>query len=250
MKEKIYLILSLLFVINSSAKCADNGFSVFPSNKKIKQNSIFVISGYYSSQDIIELLNKEYLVYLKSGNEKVNLIVTEFHKGQYNVSQSILKPERNLKIGLEYTLVIDSLPGNENLEKFNSETYKYEPFKFIVTNDIDNEKPTFTSKPIIIKNESNFLGCGISSFVVFNCPILDKSEYLVKATIRNIKSNKTSTYYINPYDGKISIGHGMCSGAFNLEDENSYEVEFEIMDASANYTIWNKEKIKFKKPKI
>ena len=40
-------------------------------------------------------------------------------------------------------------------------------------------------------------------------------------------------------NGKIKIGHGMCSGAFKLELNEKYEVRFKAMDSSGNISDSN-----------
>ena len=44
------------------------------------------------------------------------------------------------------------------------------------------------------------------------------------------------------------VGHARCSGAFNFENGNNFEVEFSFMDASGNSTVWTGQRIKFTKP--
>ncbi len=40
----------------------------------------------------------------------------------------------------------------------------------------------------------------------------------------------------------------MCSGAFDFEEGDNYEIEFSIIDASGNLTAWTGDRIKFTKP--
>lgn len=73
-------ITALFYSFSANADCAGSGLSIFPSGSTIKQNSIFVLEGYAQSQKVILGLNKAYPVYLKSGNQKINLIITEINK--------------------------------------------------------------------------------------------------------------------------------------------------------------------------
>ena len=51
-------------------------------------------------------------------------------------------------------------------------------------------------------------------------------------------------YYLTSKDGKIAVGHGMCSGAFALSKNGKYKVRFDLLDASGNsfgkWSEWTK----------
>ena len=72
-------ITALFYSFSANAICAENGLRIFPSGATIKQNSIFVIDGYAQSQKVILGLNKAYPVYLKSGKQKIKLIITQIN---------------------------------------------------------------------------------------------------------------------------------------------------------------------------
>jgi hypothetical protein len=63
-----------------------------------------------------------------------------------------------------------------------------------------------------------------------------------------IESGNETSYYVEPVKGNLNIGHGMCSGAFNFDEGDDYEIEFSIMDESGNMTAWTGDRIKFTKP--
>jgi hypothetical protein len=228
--------------------CAWNGLSAFPSGKTIKQNSIIVIDGYLASQEVVKKLNKKYPVYLVNGKHKIRLIVKEILIGQFRLTQAVLVPESNLTVGLEYTLVIDKLPKDESLDRWNNELEKSEPIVYKVVDGIDTIKPTFKTTPKEIKKSLIYYGCGPAVYVDFDCIVIDSSEYLIKATVKNIKTGNETSYYVEPDKGTLKIGHGMCSGAFDFEEGDNYEIEFSIIDASGNLTAWTGDRIKFTKP--
>jgi hypothetical protein len=248
MKTILTIILAVFSIVNLNASCSWNDLSVFPTGKNIKKNSIFIIDGYGASQEVIKGLNKKYPVYLVSGNLKIKLKVKEVLVGQFHLTQAVLVPETILTVGIEYTLVINKLPKFESLGNWNSELQKSEPLVYKVVEGIDTIKPTFSSAPKEIKKSLIYLGCGPSIHVVFDCEVIDSSEYLVKATVKNIKTSIETSYYVESDKGTIKIGHGMCSGAFDFDESDNYEIEFSIVDASGNYTAWAGDKIKFTKP--
>jgi hypothetical protein len=248
MKQLLTLILGLFCTATVYADCAGTGLWIFPSGQTIKQNSIFVLDGYAESQNVILSLNKKHNIYLKSGNKKIKLLVTEICVGQFYLTQAVLKPETELEAGLEYTMYIDSLPEYESFNKYNRTTQKYEPVTYKVVAGKDTEKPILSGRPKELKKTLVHYGCGPSIHVVFSKPAKDQSDIIIKTTVKNLETGKETTYYIEPDGDKIKVGHGMCSGAFDFDDSNNYEVDFSFMDASGNLTIWTGERIKFTKP--
>lgn len=248
MKQLLTVTIGIIWTLTANADCAGTGLWVFPGGQTIKQNAIFVLHGYAQSQHVILGLNKKHNIYLKGGRKKIRLLVTETHVGQFYLTQAVLKPESELEPGVEYTMYIDSLPKYESFEKYNSITHKYEPVKYKVVTGKDTEKPDVTTKAKELKKTLVHYGCGPSIHVVFSNPAKDKSDLIVKTTVKNLKTGKQTTYYIEPDGDKIKVGHGMCSGAFDFDEGTYYEVEFSFMDASGNLTAWTGDRIKFTKP--
>lgn len=249
MKQLLAILIGLFYTATVYADCAGKGLWIFPSGQTIKQNSIFVLDGYAESQNVILGLNKKHNIYLKSGNKKIKLLVTEICVGQFYLTQAVLKPETELEAGLEYTMYIDSLSQYESFNKYNRTTHKYEPVTYKVVAEKDITKPHLITKPRELKKTLVHYGCGPSIYVVFSNPAKDNSDLIVKTTVKDLKTGKETTYYIQPDGNKINVGHGMCSGAFDFEENSkNYEVEFSFMDASGNLTTWTGERIKFAKP--
>lgn len=248
MKQLQTLLIGFFWTATVYADCAGTGLWIFPSGQTIKQNSIFILDGYAESQHVILGLNKKHNIYLKSGNTKIKLLVTEICVGQFYLTQAVLKPETELEAGLEYTMYIDSLPEYESFNKYNKTTQKYEPVTFKVVAEKDNEKPQIATKPKELNKTLVHYGCGPSIHVVFSNPAIDSSDVIVKTTVRNLKTREETTFYIEPDSNNINVGHGMCSGAFVFDDSMHYEVEFSFMDASGNLTAWTGERLKFTKP--
>ncbi|NLE05785.1 MAG: hypothetical protein GX638_13435 [Crenarchaeota archaeon] len=249
MKQKTLILIFTLLTVKAFADCIVTGIYFWPSGETIKQNSIIVIEGYAESQNIIFDLNKKYPIYLQSGGKKVNLTIKEILLGEYDLTQAILTVDEKLEVGKIYEIFIDSLPDYESsLRKWNTKTKKYETAKWTVIKGIDTIGPTWKKKPVETKKTLAYYGCGPATFVHFNFKIDDKSEFLIKTTVTSLKTKKKSTYYLEPEDSTIQIGHGMCSGAFLFKDGDEYEVSFDIMDASGNLTAWTEKKILFTKP--
>ena len=248
MKHLLTLLFFLSWTTMARADCAMSGISVFPNGPTIKQNSIFIFSGYAESQNTILGLNNKYNIYLKSGTKKVKLLVIEICVGQFYLTQAVLKPEKELTSGLDYIICIDGLSQYEHLSRYNSLTRKYEQVGYRVVAGKDTQKPNLTYLPKEIKKTFVQYGCGPSIHVVFSNPAKDLSDIIIKTTVKNLTTKKETIYYLEPEGDEVKVGHNMCSGGFNFDNSENYEVTFSYMDASGNATDWTGGGIKFSKP--
>ncbi len=249
MKKIIPILILLLATIDGFSKCATSGLYFWPTRQTIHQNSIFVIEGYLTSQKIINGLGKAYKVFLKSGKQKIKLNVQEMLVGQYSLTQVILKPETALSVGQEYELIIENLGDLENqVYKYNDSTRQREKIKWTVTSNSDTIPPIWTEKPIFKDASYMEAGCGPFVFANFAFSAFDNSEYLIKTTLKNKSTGIETTYYLKANDKIIAVGHGMCSGAFDFDSGDKFEVEFSLFDSSGNLTKWTGERIEFKRP--
>lgn len=249
MKKVLALFIGFLVTYSAFADCTFNGLYVYPGGKTIKQNSIFIITGYGASQEVILGLNKKHDVFLKSGDTKIKLLVTETHVGQFYLTQALLKPETELVPGQDYQILIDNLPEYEQLGNFNRSTRKTEPYSYQVLALKDIEKPQISTQPKLIRKTFVHYGCGPEVYAIFSKPVTDTPDLIVKTTLKDLISKKKTTFYINPVGNEIMVGHDMCSGEFNLELGYNYEIEFSFMDSSGNLTNWTGKKIRFIRPK-
>lgn len=251
MKQLLALAFGLLSSIATYADCLTKMLWVFPDGPAIKQNSIFVLYGMGQSEPVILGLNKTYSIYLKSGETKVRLQVTETHVGQYGQAQALLKPETALAPGQEYALCIDSLPEYEYPGRYNPSTERYEPVTYKVLAEKDTVPPKLVSQPRVLRKTLAHDGCGPATHVLFSNPAKDDPDVIVRTTVVALKTGRETTYYLQPYGphgAVIQVGHDMCSGAFTFEEGDDYEVSFSFMDASGNMISREGERIKFTKP--
>ncbi|MFY9309117.1 MAG: hypothetical protein WAQ28_08745 [Bacteroidia bacterium] len=249
MKTLLQIFLLLIISTQTFAKCASSGLYFWPEKQDIHENSIFVIDGFATSQKIITGFGTTYKVYLKSNNQKVNLIVQETLKGEFQMTQAVLKPETALSAGQEYELIIENLGDMANqVSKYNSKTGKTEKIKWTVVAGRDQTASVWTNKPTFKSGSREEFGCGPAVSANFTYTATDNSEFLIKTTVKNKSTETETTYYLVPGENTIRVGHGMCSGAFKLEGSDTFEVEFSLMDASGNLTKWTGNWVEFKRP--
>lgn len=229
---------------NLVAKCAGSHLTFFPFGEEIKQNTIFMVEG-YRYEEIINGLNKKYPIYLRSGNQKVKLVIFDKQIGEYGLSQVLMKPIEILKTGTEYEIVIENFPVHEPLHKSKTEVFRKWKVKF----GMDTDPPKFKEYPKEVNRESAFYGCGPAVFVNFSCKVNENSGYLVKTVLKNLTTGSIKVYYLTSQNDIVEVGHNMCSGAFALKSEENYEVAFSLIDASGNENLTGQKIIRFKAPK-
>ncbi len=243
MKKLLLLIFISIFSFSLFGKCGSSGIWVFPNGDEISKKSIIMIEGYATSQELIKNLKEGNQVYLKSKNHTVKLKVEGVYEGNFNLTQAILVPEEDLIVGDEYSLQMDTKKLIIPIHKVG----KYgKPVSWKVKSEIDNEKPNWSSgiRPKLINTSYTRYGCGPAIYAHFNVKINDQSETLVKTEVMNLETKNSTTYYLISKDGKLDVGHGMCSGAFAFRKNGGYKVRFDLMDISGNsfgrWSEWTK----------
>ena len=240
MKKTILLFLLLINCLTVKAMCTSSGIKVWPEQQYISTNSIFVIQGYAQSQELIRALNKKNKIYLKCNSEIIILKVLKIVEGQYSLTQAILKPEKKLVYGKTYELKID------NLGMFDKDDLQIT--KWTVNSENDTQKPEWNCKPSYLGLSYTSYGCGPAKSVDFCGKYKDNSPTLVYARVLDKNKKTTSDYFLTSESQLISLGHGMCSGAFSFDENTNYEVQFGLMDASGNENLELTEPIMFSSP--
>lgn len=238
----ICTLLTIMTTADIHAECSSSGISVFPRTKVISTNPIFIVQGYAHSQSVINQLNQRNSIYLTSGKDRISLTVIKTIKGQFGLTQALLKPTAELISGRHYKLNIESL------DEYEHEDFSRDSIGWTVSNKADNTKPIWQVLPSYKSKEMIFYGCGPAVLVNFCACISDNSPVVVYTKIKNLKTNTIVEYYINPGPSYIELGHGMCSGAFDFNEGQEYEVTFLLMDASGNTSETETHPIKFSSP--
>jgi hypothetical protein len=218
----------------SSADFGGRRLFALPASESIKPTTVFIVEGYSLSQEVIKGLNSKFPIYLKSENERIPLFILETHRGQYSVTQALLKPEKPLIPGKNYQLIIDSLPEGEAFGSYNANTHQYDPLSYVVTGESDEQAPVWIHKPVEKDKSQEHFGCGYSIQITFSFKAEDQSDILVKTTVKSVESGKETVYVLPAGTDVLYVGHGKCSGAFNFDDGTNYQAKFTLMDASGN----------------
>jgi hypothetical protein len=257
-------ILSCLIFLSlaqlAHAKCNTSGLTFWPTSKTIKANSILMVEGYADSQAIIRGLGTSYEAFFQLGAQRVPLQVKDILVGQVGSSQALLQPSAVLKVGKQYELIIrgkGAKAGNMMESVYNARRGRV---FYTIEAGLDQTPPFWVAPLREQAKHYAEMGCGPEVAVNFTGIIYDQSEYLVKAAVQDLTNGNTTTYYLRPNiqtasyylqmddAGLVSLGHGMCAGAFELEKGNRFFVTFSLLDASGNSTPWMGSAISFTRP--
>lgn len=235
MKKLITSVL-LLFTINLSFAnnfmCASSGMTFLPEKKEISTNSMFIIEGYAFSQKTINSF-KNRKVFLESNNkDQIELELVEILKGDMRLTQAIFKPKTELKSNTIYFLKYSNQTKEETRDiiKWNSKTGKREKV-FWKTNDSKFLK--LLNKNLQIKfdkTEVILYGCGPSVNAIFNVKNKTQEEIWFRTELIDLTTKFKKTFIIREWNKVLSVGHGMCSGAFIFKGKGKYKVRFTPMN--------------------
>lgn len=233
------ILLFFFFTIGihlAKAECGMDGMQFFPEKRNISMNSMFMIQGYSLSEKTINSF-KNRTIYLESKDgELVKLNLLELLKGKMNLVQAIFKPAKELKPNNIYFLKYSEQTENEtrDMMQWNSENKKSEKVYWRTT---DKKSIGLLSPNLDIKYEKTEVvhyGCGPSANAIFDTTNKSDSEIWYKTEMVDLITKETTIYYIKEWNGKLNVGHGMCSGAFTFSKSGKYKVRFTPMNIDGN----------------
>lgn len=242
--KNIILLLLLTFGIKSAfADCSSSGMQFFPEQKEISLNSMFIIQGYNFSQKTINSFNNR-VIYLESVNgELIELNLQEILKGQMDLTQAIFCPTSELKPNTTYFLKYSDQTENEEIEMMQYNRVRKEREK-VYWKTTDKKALETLDPNLNIEFEKTVVvhyGCGPSANAIFNIKNKTESEIWYKTEVVDITTNNKTIFYIKEWNKKLSVGHGMCSGAFTYNNKGKYKVRFTPMNTdgkSLKTTDW------------
>jgi hypothetical protein len=214
--------------------CSDSGLNIYPKEKEISLNEMIIIEGYASSQKIINSLSKR-KVFLTSKNDKVQLTYKASNVGEMNITQAFFIPLKSLKPNSIYFIEFENQTTEEtsllkvwNKVKKNSEKISFKTrLKKTIQGKYKNIEYKFENTNYIM------YGCGPAIYANFKVQNTLKKKNIYKIELFNITSNNKKTYYLpSNIKGVVSIGHGMCSGAFNFNSISKYKIRFTPVNSS------------------
>lgn len=247
MKKLLFLLTFLLGFQSTFADCSAFGMQFYPVQEKINRNAMFIIQGYAMNIKTIKTF-KNRKVYLKSeSGELVELKLQEILYSQMNLAQAIFIPSKTLEPNTKYFLEYENQTAQETRD-IQFRFYGDKKPLYWITSTEEYGK-TFSTPVSATYKDSHveYYGCGPEAHATFDLKNDPSKKTWYRTELLDVSTNITSVYYIQSYNNKISVGHGMCSGAFSFSGKGMYKVRFTPVNSdgkAATATNW----ITFKSP--
>ncbi len=196
----------------ASADCMSGNLSVWPAaGTELPASGQLVVQAYGSDRP---KLSKARSYALVSGDQRVDLKIGNRLHGSFSDDQQLLTPRNPVPPG-KWTLEM----AGEPLVLWTGKAHEAVSWTFSAP---DPEPPTWAGAPSVAKKDRQFFGCGPGVSVVVEVPTRDTVWMEVEV---DSDSDEPVKVWLPVQEGKITIGHGMCSGLIELEMDRTYTVE-------------------------
>ena len=224
MQKIAILFLILLYSNQAFSECNFRGIDFFPEQKEITINSMFIIQGYHISQSIISSFKNRPVYLISENNDSTELILQETLTSAQYITQAIFFPSKELKPQTTYYIKFSGQTEEET--KLINNYQKNRTIYWTTTNKRTKNISDDNIKIKLKKTEVIPYGCGPSVNAIFKVHNEPTSKVWYKTEVICIETNSKETFYIKQYDGYLSVGHGMCNGAFSFQKSLHYQVKF------------------------
>lgn len=221
------LLSIALFAASASAKCMSQNMSYWPSpNTEIDTQPVILIEGMGGHESTVKELKGASLV---TPGHHVALTKIATHAGAFRVTQTAWTPEEPLKPGKTYTLVVKGKTKTWRPSRYVGDSSKKVRLTYTVAK---TPRPAlaWTGAPILGESSLRRLGCGPSINQTVALPTTGTGG-LVEVTITQGPDART---YLVPLstNGALRLGHGMCSGPFQVGGAGAYEATFSLVNGA------------------
>lgn len=230
MRALVSVMLTLAIHSTAHARCMGHWASAWPEpGKPLPANGRVLLEGYGAWRQPVLDVGERHPV-LVSGKDRVPLKVVDRFEGELKIGAVMLQPERPLKVGGRYRLVLEGKAGNREEFGATQPTARGEvPWGWPVV-AADGEAPSWTNPPEALKGTHEELGCGPASNVEMDVSARDNVDLRILAEVTPRGGGSTVRYPVPVREGKVQLGHDMCSGPFKLEAGKRYTARLWAMD--------------------
>lgn len=211
------------------ADCYDWNWHVFPPpGSTLPSNGRITVEAMGLAQDIVATMASRH-PRLVAGEVQIPLKVVELHKGGFRLTQVVLQAKGALAEGTRYTLHFDQ-PDDHlrlRLNRDASPSWTVTPADFAA--------PVWRKGPSQWAGRYKEYGCGPAIEARVGLLLADDSATQVRARITGTDGG-THEYLLETKDEELTVGHGMCSGAFQLDD-GAWSLELIAVDAAGNSKV-------------
>ena len=102
----------------------------------------------------------------------------------------------------------------------------------------DLTPPRWHEAPRAIGQKFTYFGCGPAIHVDVSAAVEDESSRVqVLAEVTRVEGGVPVRFRLTPSERQVRIGHGMCSGGFELEADVRYRVRLVAVDMAGNESV-------------
>ncbi|MFY0576752.1 hypothetical protein ACN28S_22600 [Cystobacter fuscus] len=213
-------LLAVLLPRLALAVCLSGGFSIWPPPAHpLPANGQLVLEGSGDSQEAVARV-AERSPRPVAGEEVVALRVIAVHRGAVGLTQAVLAPEHPLRPGKRYVLGFEP-PTEGRARALPSEQWvddEQVPWAWTVIQP-DVLPPQWRGVPRVVGFRHEQFGCGPVIEVDVSAIVDDEMlQCHVLAEVAPVGGGEPVRFRLTPRGRQVAIGHGMCGGAFRLEE--------------------------------
>lgn len=231
-KTAALALAAALLPVAAQAKCAYYTSWTFPeAGATLPTNGRIVLDGYGALQPVIAEIEAR-RPELRSATERVALRVVTIHKGQFNLTQVVLAPVRELRPRTRYELHLELRKDDKPVVRFDGG--KEAAYSWTTGPGPDQAVPEWAGAPRATGGKFAQLGCGPEAEAFIASAASDPSGVIFLARVVPAGGGEAVEYLLPAREGTLKVGHGMCSGPFQLTGGAQYEVTLTAVDAAGN----------------
>lgn len=231
----VFVCLVTLWGESLSAMCASEAYWVWPPSGPVPPNVTLLVETYGKLQDALQP-GRDAEVELRGADEVIPLEPLLSFRGEFLVRQTLFRPARELSPGVEYQLFAPAIAEGPLIYYTFAGQVAY---SWTANAWADLGAPVAQGAPEVTGSRYVPLGCGPQIQVDVAVPMHDESPVLVLAEV--VPDGETigvaGSYLLPVTDGAVTVGHGMCSGAFRLQPGGRYSLRMQVLDAAGNRAL-------------
>lgn len=228
------LVAAMMVSEPVAAMCPVGGYSVWPPPGQVPNNTLILVEVHGYLGRPLES-GSAAVATLRGGGEVIPLEPIQRLGGRGSNRQVLFKPFRRLTPGVEYEIHI---PGLEDgpLTHITFDPPEEVPVRWVAQETADLASPVWVGRPRVVEKRYIDWACGSEIEVDVELPARESGPLLALAELSPTGATRgePQTHLLRVVDGVVSVGHGMCGGAFDLEPGGEYLLRPVLLDAAGN----------------
>lgn len=215
-------------------KCASRSARVWPPAGRIPPDCHILVEGYGDYKDVVATAESRTPRLISEGHE-VDLELVEHYIGDMKVAQVLLRPMEKLRNGNKYWLTIEGIEEGFTYYDGYGNNRRRKRQEWLVADPSDKDSPVWRAEPEIVNSRRKEYGCGPAVEVDLSIKMAKRKPVMALVQLYPAGFNTQKSIYIIPVEkGKVTIGHGMCSGPFIFTKGVAYTADLILIDRSGN----------------